>query len=101
MNLSGIVVVTKPEHLDSVVSDLGNQPGVEVHYTDPAVGRIVVVQEAESIDDEIAGLKRIKGLPHVAMAEMASHYFGEDPQNYPPDRLGDLERQPVPAYLND
>lgn len=101
MNLSGILVVTKPEHMEAVVSGLADLPGVEVHHTDPASGRIIAVQEAPSIDDEVAGLKRIKGLPHVVLAEMAYHYFGDDPQSYPPERLAALDGPAVPDFLND
>ena len=32
-------------------------PGVEVHQTDAAASRVVVVQEARSIDDEVDGLQ--------------------------------------------
>ncbi|MDZ7753820.1 MAG: chaperone NapD [Gammaproteobacteria bacterium] len=99
MNLSGILVVATPPHMAAVVAELDALPGVEVHHTDPPSGRIIVVQEAESIDDEVAGLKRIKQLPHVVMAEMAYHYFAEDPQNYPPERVEALDRPAVPDYL--
>lgn len=99
MNLSGILVVATPPHLAAVTAELAALPGVEVHHTDPPSGRIIVVQEAESIDDEVAGLKRIKQLPHVVMAEMAYHYFAEDPQNYPPERVQALDRPSVPDYL--
>ncbi len=101
MNLSGILVVAKPPNMAAVVAELAALPGVEVHHTDPPCGRIIVVQEAESIDDEVAGLKRIKQLPHVVMAEMAYHYFAEDPRNYPPERVGALDGPTVPDYLRD
>ncbi len=42
---------------------------------DPVTGRFVVVQEAESVDAEIAGLSRLKALPGVTLAEMVCHYF--------------------------
>lgn len=101
MNLSGILVVATPQNLGAVVADLTALPGVEVHHTDPPSGRIIVVQEAESIDEEVAGLKRIKQLSRVVMAEMAYHYFAEDPQNYPPERVAALDGPNVPDYLTD
>lgn len=79
MNLSGILVRALPERLDEVVTRLSTLPGVEVHETDAASGRAIVVQEAATVDDEVAGLVRIKALPGVVAAEMVYHYFAEDP----------------------
>ncbi len=99
MNLSGILVVATPPNMAAVVAQLAALPGVEVHHTDPPSGRIIVVQEAGSIDDEVAGLKRIKQLTHVVMAEMTYHYFAEDPQNYPPERVEALDGPNRPDYV--
>ncbi|MGF1642966.1 MAG: chaperone NapD [Thiotrichales bacterium] len=103
MNLSGILVITVPAHFDGVVAALNALPGVEVHHTDPATGRIVVVQEAESVGAEVDGIKRIKALPHVVMAEMAYHYFADDQQtiNGIPQELQSDDNVQVPAYLRD
>lgn len=105
MNLSGIFVAAKPEWLASVVADLNALPGVEVHQVDEATGRIVVVQEAIDIPAEIEGLKRIKALPHVVVAEMVYHYLADDQQVYDdlPAELAEQDSQAcaVPAYLND
>ena len=79
MNLSGILVVAAPGRLDDVVAGLPALPGVEVHHRDDAGSRVVVVQEATSIDDEVAGIRRIQSLPGVVSAEMVYHYFGDDP----------------------
>lgn len=105
MNLSGILVVAKPERLSAVIPALNALPGVEVHQVDAATGRIVVVQEAADILAEIEGLKRIKALPHVLVAEMVYHYLADDRQVYaelPPD-LAEQDSDPraVPTYLND
>ncbi len=85
MNLSGIVVVAAPGRLEEVVAALPEVvaalpglPGVEVHHTDAAASRIVVVQEAPSIDDEVDGLTRIRALPGVACADLVYHYFADD-----------------------
>lgn len=105
MNLSGILVVTKPKHLAEVIERLGGLPGVEVHQNDAASGRIVVVQEAEDIQAELDAIKRIKALPHVIMAEMVYHYIAEDEKAYeamPPELLADGgEACAVPRYLQD
>jgi nitrate reductase NapD len=79
---------------------------VEVHQVDEATGRIVAVQEAADIHAEIDGLKRIKAVPHVIMAEMVYHYLAEDERTYeamPPeleDKQDGLESCVVPEYLN-
>jgi nitrate reductase NapD len=80
MNLSGVLVVTRPDALSSVAKALCELPGVGVHQQDPATGRLVAVLEAEDIQAEIDLLKQIQSLPGVAMAEMVTHYFEEDTQ---------------------
>lgn len=106
MNLSGILVVAKPEMQGKVVEALNLLEGVEVHQVDEATGRIVAVQEAADIHAEIEGVKRIKSLPHVIMAEMVYHYLAEDERTYeamPPeleDKQEGFEACVVPEYLN-
>lgn len=106
MNLSGILVVAKPEFLDQVVETLNALEGVEVHQVDAETGRIVAVQEAADIHAEIEGIKRIKALPHVIMAEMVYHYLAEDEKTYegiPPeleDQQVGSDACVVPEYLN-
>lgn len=102
MNLSGILVISKPEWVSQVVADLALQEGIEVHQTDPDSGRIIVVQEAADIHAEIEGVKRIKAMPHVVMADMVYHYFAEDEQEYDamPAELAEDTSVCVPAYLN-
>jgi len=77
MNLSGILVMTHPENLPRVVTELNALPGVEVHQQDP-IGRVVVVLEAETVREETDGLRRIQAVPGVLMAEMVFHYFEDD-----------------------
>ena len=62
---------------------------MEVYHQDPASHRIVVVQEAENVDAEVEGLKRIKSFPGVAVAELVYHYFAEDEgmSHQPPPEL--------------
>ncbi len=77
MNLSGILVLARPENLPAVVAALDALPGVEVHQQD-AQGRLVVVLEADGVRAEVDGLRRIKTVPGVLMAEMVFHYFEDD-----------------------
>ena len=101
MNLSGILVVVPPDQIVRSVERLNDLAGVEVHQTEAATGRIVVVQEAETIAAEVEGLKRIKKLPNVIMAELVYHYFAEDDQlvGEIPAELDGMKAVNVPRYL--
>lgn len=74
MNISSILVTTSPPYFDSTVNALTGIDGIQVHYFDKQVSQIIVTQEAEDTDDEMKGLRYIKSLPHVVMAEMVYHY---------------------------
>lgn len=111
MNLSGILVVTKPDHHIQVVEALKAMEGMEVHQVDVSTGRVIAVQEATDIHAEVEGLKRVKAIPNVIMAEMVFHYIAEDQRIYesiPSDLEDDqsglgahgAETCVVPAYLN-
>lgn len=98
--------MVSPEYIDEAVATIGALENVEVYHVDRQSGRFVVVQEAESIDAEVDGLKRIKKLPQVLLAEMVYHYFAEDDQlvtDVPEelDGLEGLKRGKVLDYLND
>ncbi len=104
MNISGILVVVSPSDFEAGVSALNGLPRVEVHHSDPKTGRIVVTQEADTVNDEVEGLKRIKALPGVAMAEMVYHYLDEPGQvsrGISPGAEGDEDAAVVPASLNE
>ena len=79
MNLSGIAVSVQPRFYDDTVSRISELPGVEVYYQDPDGARLVVVQEACNVDAEVEGLKRIKSVHGVVVAELVYHYFADDP----------------------
>ncbi len=78
MNVSGVLVVVPVAAMAGAIHALEALPGVEVHHTDPASGRIVVTVEAESIEAEVETLKRIQTLPDIVLAEMVHHHFEED-----------------------
>ncbi len=105
MNISGILVISSLEHIAEVCEQLKNLPGIEIHYVDEDTGRIVITQEAETISAEVDGLKRIRSLSHIVLAEMSTHYFEEDREliDAIPAELDDeaLEQRDVPAYLNE
>ena len=73
--------MSAPGRFDECLAAVAALPAVEVHHRDPSTHRFVVVQEAGSVDEEMAGLLRLKAVPGVALAEMVYHYFAEgEPQ---------------------
>ena len=104
MNVSGILVVTPVEWLDETVAALNDLPGVESHHIDRSTGRIVVTQEAASVHEEVDGLKRIKALPHIILAEMVQHHFEDDREMFDnlPDELQNAEGLPgIPEFIKE
>lgn len=102
MNLSGILVVTRPDRLEQCAERLATLPGVDVHIKDSSTGRLILTQEAASVADEVDGLKRIKASPDVVMAEMVYHYFPDpSPVDQVPLRNLDSMAATVPARLRD
>ncbi len=73
MHYSGIVVVTRPLLVGDCQRELERLPGVEVHYCEPQTGRLVVVQETQSAEEQEIGLRRIQALPGVATAALVEH----------------------------
>lgn len=76
--LSGIVVTTTPDAFTDVEVALAALPGIEVRERDPLTHRLVVVQEAATIDGEIDGMRAMQSLPGVVDASLVVHYFGDD-----------------------
>jgi len=105
MNISGILVIVAPENVDSTVETLNKLDGIDVHHIEQSSGRIIITQEAESVHDEIDGLKRIRELPGIVLAEMSYHNFEEDTENVSsiPEELDDesLKTDNIPPYLNE
>ena len=104
MNISGILVIVSPERVESMIDHLNGMDGIDVHHIEAATGRIVITQEAESIRDEVDGLKRIRALPGIILAEMSYHNFEDDTELLQgiPAELDEenLDTARVPEYLN-
>lgn len=91
MNLSGIVVAVTPGKFDEGIAALNAISNIEIHQTDASSNQIVVVQEAENVNQEIDGLKKIKSLAMVTYAEMVYHYLADDDDiNITPDESLDF-----------
>ncbi|MEA2093048.1 MAG: chaperone NapD [Pseudomonadota bacterium] len=105
MNISGILVIVSPDRVESMVVQLNGLAGIDVHHIDAATGRIVITQEAETIKDEVDGLKRIRALPGIILAEMSYHNFEDDNDlldAIPADLDNEnLDTVNIPAYLNE
>ena len=78
MNVSAILVHVRPGEIETAVAAFDGLCGVEVHFRDDATGRIIVVLEAPCIEEEVAGMGRIKASTGVLSAELVYHYFAED-----------------------
>ena len=103
MNISGILVTAKPEHVAEVARSLEALPGMAVSQTDATSGKLVVVQEAASVGAEVEGFKRIRTLPHVIAVDLVQHYFEHDAEliDAVPEALDGLEGIRVPTELQD
>jgi nitrate reductase NapAB chaperone NapD len=76
MMISGVLVVSNPEHQSQVRAAVEVFPWAEVHHEDPD-GRLVITIEAGDTDQAIARLSEVKELPRVILAEMVEHYVEE------------------------
>ncbi len=97
MNISSIVINTKPEHLDSVISKVTSIPACEFHLHDGS-GRIIVTIEAEKVEHEIKVLQDIQTIPQVIDAQMVFTY-SEDELEKARIELKDADE--LPAWMND
>lgn len=103
MNISGLAVTTRPEWVENLANTLSGLEGVEIFQTDTASGKLVVVQEADSVGAEVEGFKRIRALPQVMAVDLVQHYFEHDNELIQriPEELDGLEGVSVPAELQD
>ena len=56
MNISSIIVKTRPEHYDAVWLNLQESPLCEVHFGDKEKGIIIITIEGENVEEEIEKL---------------------------------------------
>jgi nitrate reductase NapAB chaperone NapD len=53
-------------------------PSTEVHQHDPASGRIVVVLEGDTVEEQQRLLDRVRKLPDVRFAAVVYHYVDSE-----------------------
>ena len=97
MNISSIVVQTKPEFLDEVIKSLKASGVCDYHMHDD-LGRIIITIEGNGVQEELKKLKVIEGIPHIISADMQMSYSEEELNNH----INVLENSDaVPKVLND
>jgi len=78
MHYSGILVVAKPQRVAACRQELESLPGVEVHYSAPELGRLVVVLETADVAGQERGLRCIQELPEVELAALVEHRIDDE-----------------------
>ena len=76
MNISGVVVHSRPEKVTTVEQQLNALPGVEIHAIGDDGRMVVTVEEGSDrqMADTVNGLQHLEG---VIAASMVYHHFEE------------------------
>jgi len=74
VHYSGILVVTDPERMNACAGQIEDLAGVEVRHRYPDEGRMILVQESESVEDQEQGLRTIRAISGVQLAELVYHH---------------------------
>lgn len=99
MNISSIVVQTRPEYLEKVVNDLKTCGVCDYHMHDEK-GRIIVTIEGAGVSEELKKLKVIEAIPHIASADMQMAY-SEDELDEHMDMLENADAVPHILHSDD
>ena len=73
-SVSGLCLMIRPEHLDEVEASLRKLEWIEVHARDESTGRLIVVQEHETVEEHQQGLRKLQAVPHVLTADLVVHH---------------------------
>lgn len=76
MNISSVVLRTKPTDLEKTVIELEKSDLYEVHATD-AAGRIVVVMECKDTDEAAERFKKLQEMVGVVSADLSFSFDGD------------------------
>lgn len=87
MNISSVVVKCAPEYIGFVLEQLRESNQCEV-YAHDELGRIIIILEGETTEEESEKLRIIQEIPHILSAEMAMAYSESEFS----DEEGKLER---------
>ena len=73
-SVSGLCLMVRPDHLADVESSLADLDWIEVYARDESTGRLIVVQEHQTIKEHQDGLRRLQAVPHVLTADLVVHH---------------------------
>jgi nitrate reductase NapD len=79
MNISSLIVIPHPEHVEAVRSRLAEIDGVEVQAVSPE-GKIIVTLETEGDRETTQAYEFISQLDGVLSASMVYHQHESDPE---------------------
>ena len=79
MNISSVIVIPHPDHIEAVPQRLREIQGVEVHAVSPE-GRVIVTVEAESDRETSQTFEFISQMDGVMSASMVYHQSESDPE---------------------
>ncbi len=77
MNISSIVVQTRPEYIEQVVEALKKCEVCEYHLHDDK-GRVIITIEGNGVKEELEKLRVIESIPHVVSADMQMAYSEDE-----------------------
>ncbi len=79
MNISSVIVIPRPERVESVVERLGQADGVEVAAVSPE-GKIIVTIESEGDRETVEIYEAINHMDGVMSASMVYHQKEDQPE---------------------
>jgi len=77
VHYSGILVITDPGRLNDCAGQIEGLAGVEVRHRYPDEDRMILVQETESVEEQEQGLREIRALPGVQLADLVYHHVSD------------------------
>lgn len=77
MNISSIVVKCAPEYITDVIESIKSSKQGDVYANDDK-GRIIVILEGETTEEESQKLRIIQEIPHILSAEMVYAYSEDE-----------------------
>ena len=97
MNISGILVQTRPEKLSEVLTVIKSKDLWEYHMHDE-MGRIILTIEGKNTEEELMKLNHLKVINHVITADMVYSYSEDELDELRENIVGNTN---VPEWLND
>lgn len=73
MNISGVVIYTRPDNCQSMEQELSMIPGVEIHAVSPD-GKLVVTVEESDVRKLAEKATKLQNIPGVISVSMVYHH---------------------------